>query len=58
MHVIFKIWLTTAVEGDNGPSFSSEEFKSYLKSVGIQHLTTAPYHACSDRAAEICMINV
>ncbi|XP_039451361.1 uncharacterized protein K02A2.6-like [Culex pipiens pallens] len=37
---------------DNGPQFTSSEFRTFLKQNGIQHVTTAPYHPASNGQAE------
>ena len=37
---------------DNRPSFTSTEFRSFLSSNGITHVTTAPYHPSSNGLAE------
>ena len=37
---------------DNGPAFSSHEYKSYLKRFGIVQIFTAPYHPASNGLVE------
>ena len=37
---------------DNGPSFVSAEFESFLKKNGIRHKTSAPYHPATNGLAE------
>ena len=37
---------------DNGPQFTSEEFKSFMKANGIKHIRCSPYHPSSNGAAE------
>ena len=37
---------------DNGSSFISQEFMSFLKKNGIRHITSAPYHPTSNGLAE------
>ena len=44
--------LPRKVVTDNGPSFTSEEFRTFLSQNGIIHVTTAPYHPSSNGLAE------
>ena len=37
---------------DNGPQFTSAEFEVFMKSNGIRHVTSAPYHPASNGLAE------
>ena len=37
---------------DNGPAFTSTEFKELAKRNGIRHITSSPYHAASNGLAE------
>ena len=37
---------------DNGPSFSGEEFRGFLRDNGIRHVFSAPYHPASNGQAE------
>ena len=37
---------------DNGPQLTSGKFKIFLKSNGIRHITTAPWHHSSNGIAE------
>ena len=36
--------LPKSVVSDNGPSFMSEEFKTFMQLNGIRHIKSAPYH--------------
>ena len=40
------------IVSDNGPQFTSDEFKWFCKSNGIRHITSAPYHPSTKGAIE------
>jgi len=44
--------LPEIIVSDNGPSFASTEFSAFLKSNGIQHIKTVPYHPAANGLAE------
>ena len=44
--------LPRKVVTDNGSSFTSQEFRSFMSDNGIVHVTTAPYHPSSNGLAE------
>ena len=44
--------LPRKVVTDNGPSFSSSEFKNFMQENGIHHITSAPYHPSTNGLAE------
>ncbi|XP_049886426.1 uncharacterized protein K02A2.6-like [Pectinophora gossypiella] len=44
--------LPRQVVSDNGPPFSSKEFRDFLGNNGIEQMFTAPYHPSSNGAAE------
>jgi hypothetical protein len=59
VQTIEKLRITFATHGlpqkvvtDNGPSFVSEQFKSFMSDNGIVHVTTAPYHPATNGLAE------
>jgi hypothetical protein len=47
-----KFGLPKQIVSDNGPPFSSSEFKKFLNHNSIEHSFTAPYHPASNGAAE------
>ena len=40
------------IVSDNGAQFISEEFQAFVRSNGIRHLTSAPYHPATNGLAE------
>ncbi len=44
--------LPKTVVTDNGPSFTSAEFASFVKANGIRHITSAPYRPSTNGLAE------
>ena len=53
LRIIFATFgLPRKVVTDNGTSFTSAEFKSFMSDNGIVHVTSAPYHPSSNGLAE------
>lgn len=56
IRVLRELWsrfgIPKQVVSDNGPSYSSAEFKEFLTSNGVDQVLTAPYHPASNGAAE------
>ena len=44
--------ISEQIVSNNGPRFNSEEFQAFIKSNGIRHITSAPYHPAPNGLAE------
>ena len=51
-HLFGKYGLPEQLVSDNGPQFTSEEFGTFLKRNGVEHIRCAPYHPSSNGLAE------
>ena len=40
------------IVSDNGTQFVSEDFQAFIRSNGIRHITSAPYHPATNGLAE------
>ncbi|CAM4645669.1 unnamed protein product [Caretta caretta] len=56
---IQKLWglfrhsgLPEQLVSDNGPQFISQEFRNFMKTKGIHHITSAPYHPSTNGLTE------
>ena len=47
-----KYGLPEQLVSDNGPQFTSDDFAHFVKSNGIKHIRSAPYHPSSNGLAE------
>ncbi|XP_063382163.1 uncharacterized protein K02A2.6-like [Cydia fagiglandana] len=56
IRVLRELWsrfgIPKQVVSDNGPPYSSTEFKNFLSSNGVDQVLSAPYHPASNGAAE------
>ena len=54
--VLRNLFATHGIPGlifsDNGTSFTSDEFKKFVRRNGIRHRTSAPYHPATNGLAE------
>lgn len=49
----FSTWgIPLTLVTDNGPTFTSDKFTTFLKFNGVKHIRTAPYHPASNGEAE------
>lgn len=44
--------LPECIVSDNGPTFTSEKFQTFLQRNGVKHITSAPFHPATNGAAE------
>ena len=51
-HIFSQLGLPEQIISDNGPTFTSTEFKDFLQKNGVKHVTSAPYHPASNGLAE------
>ena len=51
-HIFSSYGIPEQLVSDNGSQFTSEELADFVKSNGIKHIRTAPYHPSSNGAVE------
>ncbi len=51
-HIFSQFGLPEQTISDNGPTFTSTEFKQFLQKHGIKHVTSEPYHPATNGLAE------
>ena len=47
-----KFGIPEQIVSNNGPQFASEQFQAFIKSNGIHHITSSPYHPATNGLAE------
>ena len=53
LHGVFAIYgLPDQIVSDNGLQFIADEFQMFLKSNGVKHIRSAPYHPATNGAVE------
>ena len=50
--------LPHVIVSDNGPGFASSKFGEFLKSNGVRHMFTAPYHPSSNGQADRMVLSL
>ena len=50
--------LPEQIVSDNGPAFTSHEFKEYMKQCGIHHIHTSPYHPKLQWSCRTCSSDI
>ena len=51
-HLFARYGLPVQVVTDNGPQFAAVEFSRFLKSQGVKHIKSSPYHPSTNGLAE------